>query len=225
MDQYRNVYIVDEDYAARIRISERLISSDFEVRPLDEHDFVDLAPSLPPGCAVIEIFPQSVPNFKPLEIAVSRPHALPSVAMCEDCTIPIAVTALKLGAIDVYEKRRPVAGLISIVEKVVSGIPAELEKDAAKALAVERILTLTPRQFQILKLTSEGRLSKTVAYELNISPRTVEMHRESIMKRLNCKHMWEAVLMLQSVVGEEKIAERCDADIWNSLIYLRPGNS
>ena len=132
--------------------------------------------------------------------------------MCEDCTIELAVKAIKLGAIDVYEKRNPFAGLISVVESAVSSLPTALENDAALLLAIERISTLTRRQFQVLKLISEGHLSKTIANELNVSVRTVEMHRDSIMKRLDCKRMWNAVLMLQSVLGEEKIAERYTAD-------------
>lgn len=119
MDKYRKVYLVDEDRTARLHLSQSLISADFEVRSLDERDFADLAPSLPPGCAVVEIFHENVSNFGPLEIAVSRDNTLPTIAMCADCNIQIAVTAIKLGALDVYEKRTPASQLITIVEEFV----------------------------------------------------------------------------------------------------------
>lgn len=213
MGKYRKVYIVDEDRAARLRISESLISSDFEVRPLDEVDFEELVPSLSPGCAVVEIFHESVPNFRPLEIAVSRNDALPTVAMCTDCNIQVAVTAIKLGAIDVYEKRTPVTQLINIVEQAIAVLPSLLDQNLAQQPAIKSILSLTERQFQILRLVSEGHLSKTVANILGLSPRTVEMHREDITRRLNCRRMVDAVIMLQSVSREKKIIERCDADL------------
>lgn len=212
MDKYRKVYLVDEDRTARMRISESLISSDFEVRPLDGRDFADLAPTLPPGCAVVEIFHKSVPNFAPLEIAVTRLDALPTIAMCEDCNIKIAVAAIKLGAVDVYEKRTPVTQLINIVEKVICDLPNTLDHRTSQATKVKAILSLTRRQFQIIVLVAQGNLTKTVAHKLKISPRTVEMHRDGIVQRLTCKRMVDAVIMLQSVSCEKEIVDRCELD-------------
>lgn len=212
MNQCKKVYLVDEDRTARLRISQSLISSDFEVRSLDERDFADLAPSLSPGCAVAKIFHKSAPNFAPLEIAASRNDMLPTIAMCEDCNIQIAVAAIRLGAVDVYEKRTPVTKLVTIVEKVVFELPSTVEHLAVKEQIINLILSLTRRQFQVLKLISEGNLTKTLAHNLKLSPRTVEMHREAITHRLNCKRMVDAVIMLQSVSHEQKIIDRCTKD-------------
>lgn len=213
MNQYRKVYVIDDDRDSRKRISASLITSDFEVRPLDSHDFADLATTLPPGCAVVEIFPQNVPNFAPLELAISRHETLPAIAMCEDCNIQVAVNAIKLGAIDVYEKRAPVDELANKIEKIVRELPAALERQAIRETAIKSILGLSLRQFQVLKLVSQGSLSKNVAHTLNLSIRTVEMHREEVVKRLGKKRLWEAVQLLQSVASEKEVVERCAADL------------
>lgn len=222
MNRYRTVYLVDEDRTARLQLSQSLISSDFEVRSLDERDFAELAPSLPPGCAVVEIFHENIPNFGPLEIAVSRTNTLPTIAMCADCNIQIAVTAIKLGAVDVYEKRTPVTQLITIVEKVVFQLPSTIEHLAAKEQIINLILSLSRRQLQILKLVSEGNLTKTVAHRLNLSPRTVEMHRDAITQRLNCKRIVDAVIMLHSVSDEKEIIDRCGEDFRDVNITKMP---
>lgn len=217
MKKYRKVYVIDDNSDARKQICTSLISADFEVRPLNNNDFKDCAASLAPGCAVVEVFPQGVPYFPALEIALSQRKALLAIAMCDDCSIAVAVKALKLGAVDIYDKHLPIEELIEKLENVISDLPEIIEKQTATDANVNRCLSLTRRQFQVLKLVCDGKLSKHIAYLLDISIRTVEMHREEIPKHLGQKRLFECVQIFQSVRDEKQIVDRCNLEFKSPL--------
>lgn len=208
MPSFRKVYLVDDDVSARGHISRSLLDRTFDVRPFYENDFLNTASDLPPGCAVVDILHQGSACFLPLEAAAQQRGTLPPIAMCETCTVQLAVTAIKRGAVDVYEKRSPLDELISMITETLAALPAAVEKDAARRYNIKSLLKLTAREFRVLELVAAGHLSKTLAYVLGISTRTVDMHRQSLIKRLNVENMAKAIQMMQSVSAEQEIIQR-----------------
>jgi two-component system response regulator FixJ len=207
LHEIRKVYLVDNDVAARRAMAERLIKARLDVRPFYEDDFLDNISYLDPGCAVVDILREGIPNFSSLD-ATHQSEILPSIAMCENCTVSLAVSAIQHGAVDVYDKKSPFSELSDMVSRALAKLPDAIDKENSRRRAISSLLRLSPREFQVLVLVSQGHLSKTIAFELGVSTRTVEMHRQSVLKRLDVERMADAVLMFQSVSGDPEIVAR-----------------
>lgn len=212
MAAFRTVYVVDDDRSERRQISACMLDCALDAHPFTETDFVDEVSNLPPGCAVIEVFPKQIPHYRPLDAASLRGNVLPSIAMCEHCTTGLAVSALKHGAVDVYDKLSPLGELVDMVHSTLRHLPEAIDKEQAAKSVINKLLGLSRREFQVLWLVSQGLLSKQIGHELGVSGRTIDMHRQGLMRRLDISKVSDAVYMLQSVGGRQEIVDRVQKD-------------
>ncbi len=184
------VYIVDDDDAVRQSLRE-VVEADGRV----VQDFADsesfLAAYHPGGdaCLLLDAHLPHMDGIGLLHAMKSAGHHLPAIMITGNGAVPMAVEAMTFGAIDFLEKPVGALDVLDSIDRALS-----LSRDTSKRLdwkrdAVLHLKSLTPRQKEIMDLVLAGHPSKNIAADLNISQRTVENHRASIMKKTGAKSL------------------------------------
>ena len=188
-----HVFVVDDD--ADIRDSMRLL---LEVAGFKVRNFISAKQFLSDdgpkhGCLIADI---RMPDMSGLELQeeVTRRHIdLPVIIMTGHGDVPLAVRAMKAGAIDFLEKPFDDEKMLASVRRALD-IGSKARSRKAEATAAKNLLaSLTPRERGVLDKLVQGRSNKVVAYELGISPRTVEIHRAHIMGKMEASSLSDLV--------------------------------
>ena len=190
----RVVHLVDDDEAIRRSVGFMLKTSGFHVRPYESGvELLKEARSLDPGCLLLDI---RMPGLDGLEVQAAlaaKGVALPVIIMTGHGDVALAVQAMKAGAVDFIEKPFEKAILLSAIEHGLDRLrQSALVRGRAEEAAI-RLQTLTPREREVLEGLAKGLPNKTIAYDLGISPRTVEIHRANLMTKLAVKSLSEAL--------------------------------
>lgn len=118
---------------------------------------------------------------------------MPGIIMTGHGDIPLSVRAMKAGAVDFIEKPFAKTVLLSALEQGFASLNRlDASRERAKAANV-RLQVLTPREREVLDGLVDGLPNKTIAYDLGISPRTVEIHRANLMTKLQVRSLSEAL--------------------------------
>ena len=192
----RTIYIVDDDDAVRASLHGMLsIEDGLNIRSFRSGDrFLEEIESLEWGVLLLDF---NMPGSSGLEVldAVNRlgTRKFGAIILTGEGSVEIAVAAMKAGALDFIEKPYQAEALLAIIDNAF----AYLESDKAALAKVEsaknKIDALSPRERDVLKWLIEGHANKHVAFELNISARTVEIYRANLMAKLKVRSLPEAI--------------------------------
>jgi two-component system response regulator FixJ len=192
----RNIYLVDDDDAVRASLHSLLsLQSDLAVRSFRSGDgFLEDARALDPGVLLLDFHMPGLNGIEVLNaLGASEPGKFATVILTGEGNVGLAVQAMKAGALDFIEKPYEAGALIGIINAAFS----RLEHDSASAAQIEqasaKIEGLSPRERDVLMGLIEGRANKVIAYELDISPRTVEIYRANLMTKLGVRSLPEAL--------------------------------
>ena len=193
-EELRLVHLVDDDEAIRRSVGFMLKTSGFHVRSYESGvKLLKSASSLEPGCILLDI---RMPGMDGLEVQSTlraKGIGLPVIIMTGHGDVALAVQAMKAGAVDFIEKPFEKAVLLSAIEHGVERLKrSAADVDRADEAAV-RLQALTPREREVLDGLAKGLPNKTIAYDLGISPRTVEIHRANVMSKLGVRSLSEAL--------------------------------
>ena len=192
MSPNRCVYIVDDDEAVRDSLSVLLESKAFGVRSFrSAPEFLATAPSLPVGCLIIDIRMPEMDGLELQQHLTDRLLNFPLIVITGHGDVPLAVRAMK-GAVDFIEKPFAAEAILNSLEAALSRLNTRGE-DPAKAKATAKLALLSPRELQVLKGLLAGRPNKSIAYDLQISPRTVEIHRARLMDKTGARSLSELI--------------------------------
>ena len=193
-EEQRLVHLVDDDDAIRRSAGFMLKTSGFRVLTYDSGDaLLRAAPGLEPGCILLDIRMPGMDGLQVQEALKQRGVALPVVIMTGHGDVTLAVQAMKAGAVDFIEKPFEKAVLLGALEQAFDRLDrSRLAKDRASDAKV-RLQALTPREREVLDGLAQGLPNKTIAYDLGISPRTVEIHRANLMTKLEVRSLSEAL--------------------------------
>lgn len=190
------VYIVDDDESVRDSLAFMLESYDFTVSTfVDGKAFIDQAKLAEPGCVILD---SRMPNLRGQQVHTflnEQQSPLAVIFLTGHGDVPMAVDALKLGAIDFFQK--PVDG-----EKLAQAITKACMHSVQKAQQVEVLAAyqaLTEREKAILKLIVKGLRNQQIADQLCIAVRTVEVHRSRLMKKFKAKTVADLVMQYSEV--------------------------
>jgi len=185
MSAKRTVYVVDDAENARRSLRVLLEATGYIVRDYSSAaEF--LAEEDKSGDCVVADF--RMPGMDGLELQqeiVARGIGLPVIIITGSGDIPGAVKAIKAGAIDFIEKPFRGEVLLDTLERAIELGERDRQRAAEAGEANRRVSTLTPRERDVLAELALGRSNKSAARRLAISPRTVEVHRARIMKKLD----------------------------------------
>ncbi len=197
----RTVHVIDDDDAIRDSVRHFLVNEGFNVKTYaSATEFLaalDGAPVV--GCVVTDVRMPGMSGMELLEHLAARSLALPVVVVTGHADVPLAVRAMKKGAVDLLEKPFRADDLISAVRKALaSGKGSQTnETDTEEALA--RLATLSVRENEVLDRLIRGQPNKIIAYEMGISPRTVEVHRANVMKKTHAGSLSELIRMFLNI--------------------------
>jgi two-component system response regulator FixJ len=185
------IYIVDDDEAVRDSLSLLLEARGYTVRSFaSAPQFLAAAPSLRPGCLIADI---RMPDMDGLELQrrlAEQAFPLPLIVITGHGDVPLAVRAMKAGAIDFIEKPFTAETILNSTAVALDRLAEPRDRDPT---AAARLALLTPREREVLLGLLAGLPNKSIAYDLAISPRTVEIHRARIMDKMGARSLSELI--------------------------------
>ena len=191
------IYVVGAEEAAHRELPLLLQAAGYDVKAFTSaRAFLEMAPALIPGCVLLDIrTPETGGLAIPRELRARRIH-LPVIVVGNcDGDIGLAVQAMKAGAVDFLEVPYGREALLAAVASALADIRDTAERDSVAESARARIADMSPRERAVLEGLLAGGTNKSMARDLGISPRTVEIHRAHVMERLGARTLPEAVLM------------------------------
>lgn len=192
------VHIVDDDEAIRDSLSALLEAAGFSVVAYPSAEAFLITATQGPGCLVIDVRMPGMGGLELQEELVRRGRRIPVIVMTGHADVPLAVKAMKAGAVDFVEKPFEEKTIVASIRRAFDmGIEAARE-EAEGAQIGQRIAQLTPREREVLDALIAGKPNKIIAYELAISPRTVEIHRARVMEKMEARTLSDLVRMALS---------------------------
>jgi len=190
----KTIYIVDDDDAVRASLHSLLsLRSDLVIRAFRSGDlFLEALPDLDPGVLLLDFH---MPGSTGLDVlnAVGNDQRFVAIILTGQGNVGLAVQAMKAGALDFIEKPYEAEFLMTAIDLAFSRLEEGNEAASRVNLAETKIGKLSPREKDVLKGLIEGRSNKIIAYELDISPRTVEIYRANLMEKLEVRSLSEAL--------------------------------
>ena len=190
----RIVHLVDDDEAIRRSAGFMLKTSGYKVSAYPSGvELLKEGKDLPPGCILLDVRMPEMDGLQVQEALKERGIGHPVIVMTGHGDVTVAVQAMKAGAVDFIEKPFEKAVLLSAIEEGFSRIEHAGRSHARAEEAQVRLQALTPRERDVLEGLVRGHPNKTIAYDLEISPRTVEIHRANLMSKLGVASLSEAL--------------------------------
>jgi len=188
------VYVIDDDEAMRHSLEFLLSSADFEVTLFESAQaFLNGLGSLAFGCVVSDVRMPGIDGIEMLRRLKGLSTHLPVIIMTGHGDVPLAVEAMKLGAVDFLEKPFDDDLLITMVDSGLKRAEPELKQEAVTREIAERVATLSPRERQVMDGLVAGLSNKAIAREYDISPRTIEVYRANVMTKMQAASLSELV--------------------------------
>ncbi len=209
------VFVVDDDEAVRDSVAVLLECAGFQVEVFDSPvAFLGSGAPSRGGCLLVDVRMPQMTGLDVQERLAEQGHAMPVIVMTGHADVPLAVRAMKAGAVDFVEKPFEEQALIDSIRSALrragkareaapapaQPAPAASAPEAAPGSASDpelrgRLDSLTPRERDVLQWLVAGKSNKVIAFELSISPRTVEIHRARVMDKMRADSLPSLVRM------------------------------
>jgi two-component system response regulator FixJ len=191
------VHLIDDDDGVRQSLAFLLATSGFAVRVYESAAaFLAAASTLQPGCIITDVRMPGIDGLELQRQLKARHIGLPVIVITGHGDVPLAVEAMKAGAVDFIEKPFGDETLLSAIRIAVDRQNRSARRDDEVATLRTRLDALSPRELEVLDGLIAGRPNKTIAYDLNISARTVEVHRANLMAKMGAASLSELVRMV-----------------------------
>ena len=188
------IHVVDDDPSMRTALLRLLGAAGFETRGYSSTGEFLLQP-LPdrPGCLLLDL---RMPGPSGLELQAAllqKKVMLPIVFLTGHGSVDSSVRAMKAGAVDFIEKPFASETLLDSLDGALSRLASPSERDPATDTAVTKLALLSSREREVLEGLLAGLPNKSIAYDLAISPRTVEIHRARVMDKMGARSLSELI--------------------------------
>jgi two-component system response regulator FixJ len=188
------VYVIDDDEAMRDSLNFLLDSAGLEVTLFETaQQFLDALPGLDFGCVVSDVRMPGIDGIELLRRMKAAQSKFPILIMTGHGDVPLAVEAMKLGAIDFMEKPFDDDRLTGMIEAAIRQAEPAAKDDTVTQNIVGRIATLSPRERQVMEGLIAGLSNKLIARDYDISPRTIEVYRANVMTKMQAGSLSELV--------------------------------
>jgi len=188
------VFVVDDDEAVRRSLEALVKSVGLNVETFASgQEFLAAYNPDRPGCLVLDIRMPGMSGTELQESLRQRGCILPIIIITGHGDVPIAVHAMKHGAVDFIEKPFSKQLLLDRIHEAITRDERARTQSGRQARIQSRLATLTPRERQVLNLVAEGKPNKRIAAELGVSKKTVEVHRSHVMRKMQAGSLAEVV--------------------------------
>lgn len=182
------VHIVDDDPAVVQSVAFMLKAEGIDTTAHEgAEQLLEALPGLEPGCILLDLRLCGMSGLELQRLLHDHGCAMPVVMMTGHGSVDSAVAAMKEGAIDFIQKPFAKADLMAALDCATRRLTQRDRQDDDKAQAETKICTLSLRERQVVSGLARGNPNKVIAYDLGISPRTVEIHRSNAMKKLEVR--------------------------------------
>jgi two-component system response regulator FixJ len=190
-----HIYIIDDDDALRQSVEILLDATGrYSTRSFASGEaFLQAANDLEAGCVLLDINMPGIGGMEVLRRLKPLYERFETIFLTGRGDIALAVEAMKAGSGDFIEKPYDNRTLLDAIDAAVARLGARERENEAVRIAREQINALTPRERDVLLGLIEGKANKIIAYELDISPRTVEIYRANMMDKLDVRSVAETV--------------------------------
>ena len=197
-----NVFIVDDDAAVRDSLSFLLKSASIQSRSFSSGDeFLDGYDTNWDGCILLDIRMPGTSGMEVQQKLLAQDCRMPIIFITGHGDIPMAVEAMHLGAFDFVQKPFHDEELLDRIELALDARKEQQNEEAVKQDIQSRYETLTPREKEVMTAVSQGHANKVIAMDLELSQRTVEIHRARVMEKMRVRSLAELV-KLAVILGE-----------------------
>jgi two-component system, LuxR family, response regulator FixJ len=188
------VHIVDDDHAVREALELLLTTESYDVRtyPSALH-FLNVADGDGVACVVADVRMPGMSGLDLINALHERGVRLPIILITAHADVPLAVDAMKRGAVDVIEKPFDDKALLAAIEQSLSQAREMAAQHSRDESVRRRLATLTRREREVLESLVKGQSNKLIARELGITTRTVESHRAALMSKMEARTIAELV--------------------------------
>jgi len=191
------VFVVDDDEAVRDSLELLVATTGLAVETFaSAREFLDAYDPERAGCLVTDIRMPGMSGLELQEHLVALGASIPVIVLTGHGDVPAAVRALKAGAVDFVEKPFKPQALLDLINQAIARDRETREAMAREGAIAERLASLTPREREVMELVVAGKANKVIAVELDISERTVELHRGRIMKKMKARSLAELMRLV-----------------------------
>jgi FixJ family two-component response regulator len=188
------VAVVDDDEQVRESLAALIQSMEVDVEVYASgREFLDHYNPGQPGCIVLDLRMPQLNGQEVIDELNARQVNTPVIMISGHGDIPAAVAAIKSGAVDFLEKPYPGSALMDSVRRAIARDAEQRESGSEKQLLLERFETLTADERQVLELTVAGKPDKAIALKLDLSLRTIQLRRASVMRKMHAHSRAELI--------------------------------
>jgi len=200
------VHVVDDDEGLRESLAFLLRASGIEAETFASAiAFLDALPNAQPRCVITDVRMPEIGGMDLLRRLRELQVKVPVIVITGHADVPLAVEAMKAGAMDFLEKPFDDEALLASVRAALKWRNGEAKRDAERAVVDARLASLSNRERDVLNGLVAGRANKQIAYDLGISPRTVEIYRANLMDKMQAGSLSDLVRMalIAGILGSE----------------------
>ncbi|MEP2722573.1 response regulator FixJ [Roseibium sp.] len=191
------VYVIDDDESARHSLEFLLDVAGIRVRSFVSADaFLQSSPPLTGACVVTDVRMPGVSGVELAEKLKQRDRAVPIIVITGHADVPLAIQAMKAGAADFLEKPFDDEAILSAIRKALVQKEGGDQLQNERNEVHERIALLSARECEVVDGLVAGKANKVIAFDLDISPRTVEVYRANAMMKMQAKTLSDLVRMI-----------------------------
>ena len=198
------VHVIDDDDAVRDSLAMLLDASGFSVSAYASASaFLDGLDQATSGCVITDVQMPEISGLDLLRRLSDRLAQFPVIVLTGEADVPMAVEALKNGALDLIEKPYSAATIVAAVRQALTQLEARDAKTSQRSENAQRIAALSAREREVLEGVLKGGSNKEIARELGISPRTVEAYRANLMMKMGAESLSDLVRMAIEARAED----------------------
>jgi FixJ family two-component response regulator len=198
----QTIHVVDDDEALRDSLVWLLESEGYQAATYaSAEDFLAVWTPEMRGCALLDVRMPGMSGLELFEKLVAQHSTLPVAFITGHGDVPMAVAALKKGAVDFIEKPFNDREMLKLIEQCLTTDREQHTQRRQDAETARRLEQLTSREREVLELIVAGRLNKQIADDLGISIKTVEVHRARVMEKMNVSSLAELVQQVMAAEG------------------------
>jgi len=190
------VHVIDDDEAVRESLEFLLSTARLQVRTYDSATaFLSSLPNAQSGCIVTDVRMPEISGVDLLRRLKDLKIVMPVIVITGHGDVQLAVEAMKIGAADFIEKPFDDERLLAAVRSALGRLDKNSQQESERASLLGRLATLSSREREVLEGLVAGKPNKIIAFDLGISPRTVEIYRANVMTKMNAGSLSDLVRM------------------------------
>lgn len=190
------VHVIDDDEAVRDSLSFLLQAAKLDVRTYGSAaGFLEVATNLRSGCVITDVRMPGLSGIDLLKRLRELKVTLPVIVITGHADVPLAVEAMKIGALDFLEKPFDDEVLLASIRTALKQQEGDSSRQAQRTEVEGRLATLSNRERDVLLGLVAGRANKQIAFDLGISPRTIEIYRANLMTKMQAASLSDLVRM------------------------------